>query len=53
MRRAFSRIHPPDEIFVPGGTNRFTAGDPESATASLSINKTDFFGTFLALGWTY
>ncbi|MBK8575152.1 MAG: hypothetical protein IPN90_05565 [Elusimicrobia bacterium] len=40
------------EIFVPGG-RRFTPGASESATASLPINKTDIFGTFLALGWTY
>lgn len=40
------------EIFVPGG-RRFTAGSTTGATASLPINKTDIFGTFLALGWTY
>lgn len=40
------------ELLVPGG-RRFTAGADQSATASLPINKDDFFGTFLALGWTY
>jgi len=38
------------ELFVPGG-RRFAPGS--KATASLPINKDDFFGTFLALGWTY
>lgn len=40
------------EILVPGG-RRFTSGAEKSAAASLPINKTDFFGTFLALGWVY
>ncbi|MBL8022944.1 MAG: hypothetical protein JNK54_01485 [Elusimicrobia bacterium] len=40
------------EILVPGG-RRFTPGTSSSATASLPINKTDLFGAFLALGWTY
>jgi hypothetical protein len=37
------------EILVPGG-RRFTAGADSSATASLPINKTDFFGTFPGFG---
>lgn len=40
------------ELLVPGG-RRFTAGADSSAAASLPINKTDFSGTFMALGWTY
>jgi hypothetical protein len=40
------------EILVPGG-RRFTPGAASSATASLPINKSDLFGAFLALGWTY
>ncbi len=41
------------EILVPGG-RRFTPGTAtQGATASLPINKVDFFGTFFALGWTY
>lgn len=37
------------EVLVPGGKSLPTTG----ATVSLPINKTDLFGPFLALGWTY
>ncbi len=36
------------EILVPGGRAL-----PTGAAASLPINKTDFFGPYLSLGWTY
>lgn len=36
------------EILVPGGQST-----PSGATVSFPINKTDLFGPFLALGWTY
>jgi len=37
------------EVLVPGGKALPTTG----ATVSLPINKTDLFGPFIALGWTY
>lgn len=37
------------EVLVPGGRSLPTTG----ATVSLPINKTDLFGPFVAVGWTY